>query len=211
MGESKNQEQFLHRALKRISMSERERSRTLSTSQTPKAGAARRVSPLTLPSLRVQTLAESKEGGLDQAAIRELGARRDEPQESVNGFLFCREGYVLTAGSDRVIRYWDLNDPLESRHVSGDDISPNWTRCNGSLQNNTVVYEELVGTPLDGKEGDLPSEEDIAMQQRYQLANKGRGVVPPPTTHEDCILDLKAIEFPHKMLVSAGRDGVIKV
>ncbi len=33
----------------------------------------------------------------------------------------------------------------------------------------------------------------------------------PSVNHHDCVLDLKLLELPHRMLVSASRDGVVKV
>ncbi|CCI47798.1 unnamed protein product [Albugo candida] len=43
------------------------------------------------------------------------------------------------------------------------------------------------------------------------VAMERRGLIPPSTTHTDCILDLTLIDLNGPMLVSSARDGLIKV
>jgi hypothetical protein len=40
---------------------------------------------------------------------------------------------------------------------------------------------------------------------------KRYGPVPPPTAHQEEIVDLRAIEYPVKMLATAAKDGTIKI
>jgi len=42
-------------------------------------------------------------------------------------------------------------------------------------------------------------------------AGLSRRAAGPSTAHASDILDMKAIEFPQKMLATAGRDGIIKI
>jgi len=41
--------------------------------------------------------------------------------------------------------------------------------------------------------------------------NTNAGPSRPPVYHSDTVTDLKMLEDPHKMLISASRNGVIKV
>ena len=54
--------------------------------------------------------------------------------------MVCQqETFVVTGGSDRVMRFWDLREPPDSYRISGDDIGPeSHLRYTGRLENNTV-------------------------------------------------------------------------
>lgn len=61
-------------------------------------------------------------------------------------FLYCRSSYCLTAGSDRIVRYWDLSNGGESSyHITKPEqsnIKIQQTKVQGRLENTTVVLEE---------------------------------------------------------------------
>ena len=136
-------------------------------------------------------------------------SRRLQPPsvQSVTALLSCPGSFCLTAGTDRVVRFWDLHEPLDSYRVSGpplldDDVQP---RYSGRIENSSVVMEET-----------LQHTAAAAAEQQQQLmklavARKSRGATPPASCHQSEIVDMKAIEWPQKMIATASTDGIIKV
>lgn len=41
---------------------------------------------------------------------------------SVSGALFCRDSFVITAGTDSVVRYWDIKEPHRSARICGEHV-----------------------------------------------------------------------------------------
>jgi len=135
-------------------------------------------------------------------------------QPSITSMLVCKETFAVTGGSDRVIRFWDLRESADSYRISSEDIGPeSHLRYNGRTENQTVVFEEVLSSSADLSEskGSNAGETDEKSALALQLAQKRRGLVPAPTAHQAEILDIKAMEWPQKMLASASRDGVVKV
>ena len=50
----------------------------------------------------------------------------------------------------------------------------------------------------------------VELVSTEQMQN-GKGTTPVNPRHKDAILDITATEFPYNMLITAGRDGKIKV
>lgn len=102
-------------------------------------------------------------------------------------------GWVVSAGSDRVIRYWDL--------ARGDGF----ILC-GSQRDKDVAFRYLPGTPalhytLPARSATPSMGSHAASQQRQPLR-----------PHYDAICALAAVETPFSScIVSADRSGVIKV
>ncbi|CAN0414618.1 unnamed protein product [Ascophyllum nodosum] len=70
-----------------------------------------------------------------------------------------------------------------------------------SASNVVLYYDEDAPTPtpaLVSKRGLLP----VAQE---------KGLVAPRSSHEDAVLDVKVTELPIKMLLSASRDGAVKI
>ncbi|KAI4908115.1 hypothetical protein J4E90_008739 [Alternaria incomplexa] len=133
----------------------------------------------------------------------------DEKGESKHTFL-------LTAGPDWKVRYWDTNRPESSTVVSGlepDEGKPAYTASQPS-PDTIVVTERLqqpagqVGNARDSRASTSakkpPAKSSrsgaIALQQQYLL--KG---------HVDRIMDVALIEQPYGMVISADRSGVINL
>ena len=147
---------------------------------------------------------------------------------SITSFLCCPQSFCLTAGSDRVIRFWDLHEPIDSYRVSQPDLPDDVVaRYTGRIENSTCVMEEVLhtthgaaamaaqaeddhkgGAAAQGKNG---ASTELEERMRSALAKKSRGQSPPSSCHQSEIVDLKAIEFPQKMLASASTDGIIKI
>ena len=162
--------------------------------------------------------------------------------------------YLLTAGTDHHIRYWDFAAPSRCFTVSGLDAaqpkpvyeSPQAAQLKGKL---FMCYDSKVPTPEATLQAQLPVRE-----YRGVTAALASSQVPPPvlpclhrSTHcvchlpcimclhcsnvsylfglvlltacivlvfclwQDAVLDLKGVELPVKMMLSSGRDGIVKL
>lgn len=131
-------------------------------------------------------------------------------QPTINSFLCCKEKFALTSGTDRVVRFWDLKEPIDSYRVSSQELGPYELKFNARVENQTAVFEEFVSRGVETKELRAVAEAEEERLARRRAAHR-RGLVPPLPVHQDAILDLKAIEYPQKLLVSASRDSMVKV
>lgn len=106
--------------------------------------------------------------------------------------------FLLTAGSDMRIRYWDLNYPADSYIVAGaanDPLSPTVVSYRSRLIDGTEVIQEMYTRPRTSSTDDPPR----------------RCPEMPPAGHHDCISDLGIFQTSQCFLVSAARDGVVKL
>jgi phosphoinositide-3-kinase regulatory subunit 4 len=131
----------------------------------------------------------------------------DDGRESKYGFL-------ITGGSDRKIRFWDLARVENSMVVSGldvEELKPTFTSAHtASLTLNTERIPRPGPTAPNASAGSRPSN-----------ANKASSGRPPRSTvislqqqqllksHLDSILDIALLESPYGMMVSADRSGVV--
>lgn len=107
--------------------------------------------------------------------------------------------YILTAGSDRRIRLWDLVYPESSQMVAGaatDNLNNVVLQYKSRLIDGTDVLQEVYCKPRQGGiHEDLPR----------------RGPDHPPMGHRECINDIAVTKLPQNYIISAGRDGVLKL
>lgn len=107
--------------------------------------------------------------------------------------------YILTAGSDRRIRLWDLAYPERSQMVAGvatDNLNGVVLQYKSRLIDGTDVLQEVYCKPRQGGiHDDLPR----------------RGPDHPPMGHHECINDIAVTKLPQNYIISAGRDGVLKI
>ena len=126
----------------------------------------------------------------------------------------AKHTFVLTAGPDWKIRYWDTYRPESSMVVSGleaDEAMPQFAMSQPSVD--TTVVTELSSQPQaqipSGREsktstlGKKPipksSRSGLISLQQQQLLK----------THLDKIMDVALVEQPYGMVISADRSGVI--
>eukprot|EP00466_Bigelowiella_natans_P019962 jgi/Bigna1/129052/aug1.8_g3760 len=161
------------------------------------------VNPLSLPALRVYDLRFS---GFTDRFGQELS--RQVPQLSsdfkgINAFLLHERRGLFTAGQDHIIRFWHLQNLESSRRITRDFIGPYSTRYSRRIENSTPVYEEQLLRHLDASH-------DQATTSR-KARRLPKGPMSTAKSHKARITDLKAIEHPMRLLVSADARGVIKV
>ncbi|KAF2703595.1 ARM repeat-containing protein [Pleomassaria siparia CBS 279.74] len=129
----------------------------------------------------------------------------------------AKHTFLLTAGPDWKVRYWDTNRPETSTVVSGmeaDESKPQYLTSQPT-PDTTVVSERLsqpqnvaASTGRDSRSsssstGKRPVQKAsrsglISIQQQYLLKS-----------HLDTVLDVALIEQPYGMVISADRSGVI--
>lgn len=186
------------------------------------AGLAFPSSPFQLPYLHPFLQLRSQLPG-DYADIPEKFTDYIRDTHGISGMLCCANSYLLTAGFDSVIRFWDLHDPAASYRISGsregvDDGSHLFYTAH--MENSAVMFEEILSQQYPGAQ-ETPEISgggalDLQRASSRHLGNelrseRDRGPVATPTHHKDAITALKSIEFPQAMLVSSARDGEIKV
>lgn len=126
----------------------------------------------------------------------------------------ARHTFILTAGPDWKIRYWDTYKPEASLVVSGleaDEAKPQFAVSQPGVET-TVVTElssqsqlpalsarESKSSSSSKKPAPKSSRTGLISQQQQQLLK----------SHLDKIMDVALVEQPYGMVISADRSGVI--
>jgi phosphoinositide-3-kinase regulatory subunit 4 len=160
---------------------------------------------------RFATALEPSASSAMEKGIRALAVHTqaiDDKDESKHTFL-------LTAGPDWKIRYWDTNRPEASMVVSGleaDEAKPQYSTSQATPD--TVVITERLSQPqgqvLNGRDSrsspnrkstqKSPRSGLISLQQQHLMKS-----------HLDNILDVALVEQPYGMVISGDRSGVINM
>jgi WD40 repeat protein len=112
--------------------------------------------------------------------------------------------YLITAGTDRQIRFWDFRSPDACYTVAGTE----------SAQPRSIFVARKVEDHPVGKlfvcySSATPSADKILQSQLPLREN--RGLIAPSTNFRDIITDLKDIETPMRLLLSSSKDGEVKI
>nr|XP_023395825.1 phosphoinositide 3-kinase regulatory subunit 4 [Loxodonta africana] len=116
---------------------------------------------------------------------------------SVHG-IYCSPAdgnpILLTAGSDMKIRFWDLAYPERSYIVAGSTSSPSVSYYRKIIEG-TEVVQEIQNKQKVGPSDDAPR----------------RGPESLPVGHHDIITDVATFQTTQGFIVTASRDGIVKV
>eukprot|EP01038_Epipyxis_sp_PR26KG_P008875 gene8875-11972_t len=140
---------------------------------------------------------------LNSNSFTEDGTQHSLPEHSVR-ISQSNLSYLITAGTDKSIRYWDFMSPMKCFTVSGlDGAQPKGLFDAPKLNDNStnklfVCY--ITATPSPDK-----------MLQAHLPIREGRGICGANPNFKDAITDLKHIDIPLKLLISSSRDGEIKL
>ncbi|KAG0049019.1 Serine/threonine-protein kinase [Gryganskiella cystojenkinii] len=120
--------------------------------------------------------------------------------QSVRAVIFPPDcDSMITAGTDRKMRYWDTGRVEISFVISGHDAhDPHPKYATRRFEGLPVHYEVMPVQSTKPRTGGRSNV--ITVQQQELLRN-----------HLDAINDIAITEFPRMMLISGDRDGVIKV
>jgi phosphoinositide-3-kinase regulatory subunit 4 len=132
--------------------------------------------------------------------------------------------YILTGGTDRIIRFWDLNRPEHSKWISPtppsqshliNDRVPRLGYYSMQHHGVSIIYETF-GEPNQP----LPaSKNSIKDTQTYQnhlaLGNPrlpiGVNMQNLSQPHQDCITEIQLLLYPTPMIITGDRMGFIKI
>lgn len=133
-----------------------------------------------------------------------------------------RHAFIITAGSDKKLRFWDLSRIENSLVYSGlqpDEGKPSFTASHPtpSMTLNTERWPRQVGGPLSGSAANgasspggrgsrgaganRPTRTTVISLQQQQLLR----------SHLDAVVDVAMLESPYMMSVSVDRSGVVFV
>lgn len=126
-------------------------------------------------------------------------------------------GFIITGGSDKKIRFWDLVHVENSMVVSGLDVEESKPSF-GAIQPTPSLVVNIERIPHPG-----PTAPNAGAGSRASNTSKTSNGRPPRSTvislqqqqllksHLDSILDVALLESPYGMMVSVDRSGVIFV
>lgn len=122
--------------------------------------------------------------------------------------------FLLTAGPDWKVRYWDTNRQDASMVVSGmenDEARPQYGTSQPPSSPETLVVTERLSQPQS--QGQISTDRDTRSGSKKTTAKSGRsGLVTVQQQHLlkghlDTIMDVALVEQPYGMVVSADRSG----
>ncbi|KAL6710005.1 Serine/threonine-protein kinase [Coniothyrium glycines] len=136
----------------------------------------------------------------------------------------AKHTFLLTAGPDWKVRYWDTNHAEKSLVVSG--LEPNESKPQYAVSQpspDTIVVTERLSLPLSAGQGSSAGSAGKESRASNASGNK-RPVSKTARTglismqqqhllksHMDSILDVAVIEQPYGLVISADRSGVINL
>jgi phosphoinositide-3-kinase regulatory subunit 4 len=161
---------------------------------------------------RFATSLEPSANSIADRGIRALSVAVQTVDDEKN----IRHVFLLTAGPDWKVRYWDTNRPETSMIVSGmeaDELKPQYSVSQPS-PGTIITTERLIKPPQ------LPQQS--GRESRSSNSSARRGAQKGPRTglislqqqqllksHLDVVTDVALLELPYGMVVSADRSGVI--
>jgi len=129
-------------------------------------------------------------------------------ETAVRAMHFPNNRLLITGGGDRKIRLWDLQGTREGK-------SKSCTLVGSEFGNERMVEEYAYRDEREDSKTivcfDKPLNVDFEGNPDSVVISERRGARPPIPHHADCILDIKMAKLPLHMMLSAGRDGVVKV
>lgn len=133
-----------------------------------------------------------------KAPILASASTSNSTQDSVLSMIHFTHGQdsaLITAGTDMRIRFWDLNLPERSFVISDGSKSSSSRQSDRSFSYCSKLVEGI----------------QVLVEEEQRTATNATGdPLPVSTSHHDSISDLAYIES-SSVLVSASRDGVVKV
>jgi WD40 repeat protein len=149
------------------------------------------LSPSMTPSLSSQSSASSS------------SSSSSSPSQSYVKTMFPTSNYILAAGIDAHVRYWDFNEGTLSRPYS---ICGETYRMRPSLAQSSSINRYVEHGTRVVEEYPLLSKSGLV----HQAEIDHRLLSPVATPHRDAILDLKIAQVPQNILITASRDSTIK-
>ncbi|SCV71242.1 BQ2448_2830 [Microbotryum intermedium] len=143
------------------------------------------------------TASSSRPGGLH--LLDEAAAANDRYDRTGAKGSGGAAGFLLTAGEDRKVRYWDLGKASQSTIVSGQE-----------LEEETAVFTLHSSTtrPSIYLEAHPPSQRTSRVHRSTLIANHQQQLL---RAHHDAITALAIVDLPFRCIITGDRSGVVKV
>ncbi|KAI9713419.1 MAG: Serine/threonine-protein kinase [Bogoriella megaspora] len=167
---------------------------------------------------RFATGPESSHGALTDQSVRALATGVHVSEDGQDP----RHGFVISAGPDWKVRYWDMDHVKASKVISGldaDEGQPLYEQVDVN-QDTTMVTEisTVVGAKPAGPSRATSSNKVTSNSSARRTSGnpgKGRaGIVSVQQqkllqSHLDTVMDVALLEYPYGMVISVDRSGVI--
>ncbi|KAF9970185.1 Serine/threonine-protein kinase [Actinomortierella ambigua] len=122
--------------------------------------------------------------------------------QSIRAVLCSPEGdYMITAGADRKLRYWDTGKVEVSYVISGMELQEGRPKYSTRRVEGLTIHYELTDPPSSTARRAASGRSNLVTVQQQQLLRN----------HLDAIRDIALTELPCPMVISGDRDGVVKV
>jgi len=173
-----------------------------------------RIPLLSLPCLNdisISKVLRYKNDNIQSSASENFNDKSKSSSESVVKALMGRisssssSSYLITAGTDRQIRYWDFTSPMKCYTISGlESAQPKPTF-------ESPLIDNVAGKLIVCYDSHMPTQDTI-LQSHVPLC-ENRGPIGVLNNYKDAILDLKSIDTGtyQRLMISCGRDGEIKL
>lgn len=116
--------------------------------------------------------------------------------------------WIMAGHADGRLRYWDLARPAESYVVSGASASGRSIYAGGAVPASLALAS--ADTTVLTVETPLPSNARGGGEARGGPVSATQAAAVP-TAHRDAVLCMAALAAPAPMLLTASREGVVKV
>ena len=165
--------------------------------------------------------ATSSSGSSSDGGVRAMIVGTDTASSAAEDSRDAKSTFLLTGGSDKKVRFWDMAHVENSCIISGLEVEePKPTYVMEHLSGGLVVNCEKSARPgtggrtvskettkggagngAVGSSGTKPPRSTVISLQQQQLLR----------SHLDSVLDVKMLEVPYGMVVSVDRSGVVFV
>jgi WD40 repeat protein len=176
------------------------------------------VRALLCPSLHFRGMSDALITGGEDKQIRYWDIRNGKNSYTVSGSGESKSFYdTQNAPSD----WWRMSSSHQQQ-VNGTDAivaTPASARAPAPITKPEVAWSKLTAPVISicqdssyyGSQGSMSSVAAAGSGVENAVTMERRGLVAPSPAHTDCILDLTLVDLNGPMLVSSGRDGLIKV
>ncbi|KAH9453270.1 hypothetical protein Pst134EA_024154 [Puccinia striiformis f. sp. tritici] len=123
-------------------------------------------------------------------------------------------GYLISAGEDRRIRFWDLSVPERSNTVSGLEMEDDRPQFRSDASDNPTIHVEYVAKsyqsshPHRRTNNSSGADANPTPHRSTVVANYQQTLLK---NHSDAITAIVVIDLPFRCIVSADRTGVIHI
>lgn len=169
---------------------------------------------VSVPTLLPMDLSSSSASSVGRESLQQGLLAGRKAKGSVRALWLPSRGaqtYLLSAGTDRKVRHWSL-DP-EHHTAQAYVITPPELQGADKSRGRTTYTSNYLGDVFVVQEEKAPVRADTtgSWAQAPKAPDSEEQTKGPNPNHRDAILDMCEISLQHEILVTAGRDGLVKL